>query len=111
MKKAGFAIIFPIIIFFALPENVFAYCSDPFPPDPPSNYYRPTKPSTPYCVNTYSNTHTCDEWEIDSYNSQLRTYKNDVDDYIRRLKNYVSEASYFANEAVDYANCEIRGLD
>ena len=104
--------IFSIMIsFFILPANVLAYCSNPTPPDPPSTYLRPTKPSVPYCVNTYSNTHTCDQWEIDSYNNDLERYKNDVEDYIRKLKGYVREANSFASETVDYANCEIRNLD
>ncbi|MBT3509306.1 MAG: hypothetical protein HN472_07155 [Nitrospina sp.] len=112
MQRTTCATIFSIMVsLFVLPANALAYCSAPTPPDPPSSYQRPTKPSAPYCVNTYSNTHTCDQWEIDSYNNALRTYKYEVDDYIRKLKNYVSEASQFASETVDYANCEIRNLD
>jgi hypothetical protein len=104
--------IFSIMIFFLIfPANVLAYCSEPTPPDPPSSYMRPTKPSAPYCVNTFSNTHTCDQWEVDSYNSALQQYRYEVEDYVRKLKNYVSEASSFASETVDYANCEIRNID
>ena len=89
----------------------YAYCSAPFTP---SNWNRPTKPmkpSVPFCVNEYSNTHTCDEWtinsynnDVDYYNSQLQSYSYDVDDYVRKLQNFV-------NDAQEYANCEIRNLD
>ena len=99
------------ISFFIFPAHLLAYCSTPTHPEPPSSYQRPTKPSTPYCVNTFSNTHTCSQWEIDSYNSDLEKYRYDIEDYIRKLKNYVSEASSFVNETVSYANCEIRNLD
>jgi len=34
-----------------------------------------------------------------------------VDDYQRSLQSYVNDAEYFAREALDYANCEIRNLD
>lgn len=98
-------------ILLLLPTFVSAYCYSPLAPQPPGSYTRPDKPSVPYCVNTYSNTHTCSEWEIDSYNSALEQYKYDVEEYIRKLKNYINEANNFVNEAVHYAKCEIRNLE
>ena len=41
------------------------YCSAPSVPYGGA----PSKPSKPYCINEFSNTHTCDDWEIDSYNN------------------------------------------
>ena len=111
MKNAHFAALVIITTLLILPAKVLAYCSAPSAPDPPSTFQRPSKPSAPYCVNTFSNTHTCSKWEIDTYNSELQRYRYDVEDYIQKLKNYVSEASSFASETVTYANCEIRNID
>ena len=99
-----------LIVFF-FNTYAFGFC---YAPTAPSNWDRPTKPTkpfVPYCVNEWNNTHTCDDWtinsynsDVDNYNSQLRSYSYDVDEYIRKLQ-------YYVNEASEYANCEIRNLD
>lgn len=66
--------------------------------------YKPSKPMTPFCVNEWNNTHTCDEWQINSYYSDLDQYRYEVENYINDLQRYV-------DDAVDYAQCEIRSLD
>ena len=80
------------------------------PPDPPSAMYRP---DPPYCLSTYSysGSHDCENWEIESYNRE-------IEDYVNRLKMYVSEAQEFAQEAVtfseeafEYAKCEVEDLE
>ena len=88
-----------------------AFCYEPSAPDAPSTFIRPSKPSTPYCVNEYARTHTCDDWEFNSWRSALEQYQNEVEDYIQKLRNYANEASDFASEVVEYAKCEIRNLD
>ena len=88
-----------------------AWCSEPRAPSAPSTYSKPSKPSVPFCVNEFSNTHTCDDWTINSYNSDLDRYRYEVDDYQRSLQSFVNDAGDFAREALDYANCEIRNLD
>lgn len=98
------------IVLFSSTASAF-YCSEP---SPPGRYSKPTKPSpptVPYCVNEYTNTHTCEDWqinsynrEIESYNWQLRMYNSEVEDYIRKLESYV-------DDAIAYANCEIKSLD
>ena len=90
---------FLIIFLMVVPMNLYAYCSEPSAP-----YSKPSKPSVPYCVNEYSNTHTCDDWEIRSYNDDIDSYRYEVESYIDQLQQYVNDAS-------DYANCEIRNLD
>lgn len=106
------------LIFFAvwalilfLGDKALAYCSDPSPPDKPYTSYRPVKPSLPYCADTYSNTHTCDQWEVDNYNDEIEQYNYDVEEYIRKLNNYINEANDFLSEVVDYGKCEVRNLD
>ena len=77
-----------------------AFCSQPSfygsEPSPPGTY---SKPDVPYCLSEYSwsGKHTCDEWEIDSYISE-------VNDYIRELNRYANEANEFAEEAIEFAN-------
>ena len=94
-----------------VPTHVYAWCSEPMAPSAPSSWSKPSKPSVPYCVNEWNNTHTCDDWTINSYNSDLDNYRYDVERYQRELQSYVNDAQYFANEALDYANCEIRNLN
>ena len=91
-----------ICIFFGavLSSNLaMAYCYEPSAP-----YSKPYKPSVPYCVNEWAGTHTCDEWEINNYYSQLESYRSDVEYYIRQLNNYI-------DEAVEYAECEVSNLE
>ena len=87
-----------------------AYCYPPDLPDSPSTGYRPYPPSPPYCLDLFSGTHRCEDWEIDSYNDAIRQYKYELEGYIRKLKQYVSDAGEFANEALNYAECEISDL-
>lgn len=78
---------------------MLAYCMEPSAP-----YSKPDKPSVPFCVNEWAGTHTCSDWEIDDYNSQLRSYEYDVESYINQLNNYI-------DEAVAYAQCEVSNLE
>ena len=94
-----------------LTSKAFSWCSEPMAPSVPSSWSKPTKPSVPYCVNEWSNTHTCDDWTINSYNRDVENYRYEVESYQRELQYYVDEAQRFLNDAYDYANCEIRNLD
>ena len=58
----------------------------------------------PYCVNEYTHTHTCSDWEIDNYYSELESYNYDVQSYIQQLNEYI-------DEAVEYAQCEVNSLE
>lgn len=99
-------------VFFGLLLSVSpaaAYCSEP---DTPTRPYldKPRPPDKPFCYNEYSNTHTCSDWEIDSYNSEvesfnrkMRQYQSEVEDYIQSLSNYVEEV-------VSYAKCEANDI-
>ena len=100
-----------LIIFLIIPAKVFAWCSEPMAPSTPSSWSKPTKPSVPFCVNEWNNTHTCDDWTITSYNNDLQNYSYDVENYQRELQYYVDEVQRFVNDAYEYANCEIRNLD
>ena len=71
---------FLTIFLMVVPMNLYAYCSEPSAP-----YSKPSKPSVPYCVNEYSNTHTCDDWEIQSYNCLLYTSPSPRDGLLSRM--------------------------
>ena len=87
MVKKTFAI---WILILLMPTYAYAWCSSPMAPSVPSNWNKPTrpmKPSVPFCVNEWNNTHTCDEWTISSYNNdvsfyntQLQRYNNEVEE-------------------------------
>ena len=100
-----------LIIFLIIPVKVFAWCYELMTPSAPSSWSKPSKPSVPFCVNEWNNTHTCDDWTITSYNNDLQNYRYDVENYQRELQYYVDEAQRFVNDAYEYANCEIRNLD
>lgn len=106
----GNILAFIFVIFLSI-TNAFSYCSAPIAPQPPGVFSKPIKPTVPFCVNEIMNTHTCDDWEINSYNSAVSSYRSDIDFYIQKLKNYISEAEYYLNETVAYAKCEIRTLN
>ena len=100
-----------IIGLFVISETTHAFCSTPYAPDPPSTFMKPTKPSAPWCVDEYARTHSCDDWEINSYYNDLDSYRNEIENYVRQLKSFVYEAEAFYSEAVAYANCEISSFD
>lgn len=87
-----------IFILTLSPLTADAFCSEPSPP-----MFKPVKPTAPPCVDTYSNTHTCDDFTFDSYLSAMRNFELEVNNYVSDLQTYV-------DEAVDYAECEINDL-
>ena len=91
--------LWPAVVLAMLANPALAYCSQPSPP-----YSKPSPPTTPYCVNTWDNTHTCDDWEIDNYNQAIRSYRREIDSYVAELQGYV-------DAAVEYAKCEINALE
>ena len=93
-----------IILSLFIPTYAFAWCSEPRAPSAPSTYSKPSKPSVPFCVNEFSNTHTCDDWTINSYQNDLRNYQYEVERFIDDLQDYLRDAQ-------DYVNCEIRSLN
>lgn len=74
-------------------------CSEPYTslslPSPPGSF---SKPDVPYCLSSYrySGSHSCEDWELSSYQS-------DVEEYVEKLQSYASEAADIARKAVNYA--------
>ena len=110
-RQGNWSFVLAGVMFLLNAPNALAFCYEPDAPDPPSSFLKPTKPSVPWCVDEYSMTHTCDDWEIDSYNSDLQSYRYEVENYVNQLEMFVAEAQSFYSESVDYANCEIRSLE
>ena len=80
-------------------QDVLAYCMEPSAP-----YSKPDKPTVPFCVNEWAGTHTCSDWEIESYYSDIRNYNYEVESYVNDLQNYLYDAE-------DYVRCEINSLN
>ena len=110
-RKRGWSFVLASLMVLVTAPGAWAFCYEPYAPDPPSSYQKPTKPSIPWCVDEYSRTHTCDDWEIDSYNNDLQKYRYEIDDYVNQLETFVAEAQAFYSSSIDYANCEIKSLD
>ena len=90
-------IILAILLFF--PGLSYGYWYEPSPP-----WSKPIEPSVPWCVNEWNNTHTCSDWEIESYYSDIRNYNYEVESYVNDLQNYLYDAE-------DYVRCEINSLN
>ena len=90
---------FYFILFLFVPQILLSFCYEPSPP-----WSKPSKPMVPWCVDEWTNTHTCNDWEIDNYNYEVQNYNYDVQNYIYELQNYLYEAE-------DYVNCEINSLN
>lgn len=95
-----------------LPGAAMAYCAEPSiyrtPPSPPS-YGRP---SAPYCLSgfAFSGKHTCDEYEIDSYVSDVNRYIDELNDFVAEAAEFASSARLFAEEALTFARCEAEDI-
>ena len=100
MKKFTLLCTIAVALTISYSTKARAWCSEP------SAFFitTPIKPSVPWCVNEWNNTHTCDEWEIQSYYNELENYRREVDIFINDLNNFV-------DEAVDYAKCRALELD
>lgn len=103
-----FATIAIAMVVAPLSTGAFAYCSEPSAPTFYGN--KPDEPFTPYCIDTFSKTHNCSEWEIDSYNRDVEAYNDALRSYQREVESYIDELSSYVDEAVTYAKCEISNL-
>ncbi len=83
-----------------------AYCSEPSPPSRYSKPERPEAPDRPYCAAMQN----CSQWEIDRYNSELRTYKSELAAYQDEIETYVRKLKAYVDDAVEYAQCEVRSI-
>ena len=87
------------VLIFLFPLVAQAYCSEPsFTRYEPST---PAKPDKPYCTMANS----CTDWDV-------RNYRADMENYVSALKRYVNEAqdaaNSYAEDALDYAKCQLR---
>ena len=103
--------LYVVIMLFLSSNFALAFCSEPSAPSAPSTFNRPDKPTVPFCVDTFDNTHTCEDWEIDSYNRDLRNYRDEVDDYVQDLRDYIDEAEDYYSDVVAYAKCEVDDIE
>lgn len=100
-----------IMVLAFLPAPAFGYCYEPSapyglnPPDAPGSYSRP---SVPFCLSnySYSNEHTCDQWELDAYFSDIEDYATSLQTYLVDFDDYARKVANLALEAEAYALCE-----
>lgn len=78
-------------------------------PSPPSSY---EKPDVPFCLSTfsYTNEHTCESWEIDSYVGDVEKYVEKMRDYASEAVNHANKMREYALSAQAYASCEIEDV-
>lgn len=98
------------IALVAVSSEASAYCSEPTfwgqMPTPPGSYERPR---VPYCLTTYrfSNTHTCSQWELDSYFDDVDDHAEDMQAYYDEVLAFARRVSRHVDEAFAYAECEV----
>jgi hypothetical protein len=109
----------PILVASALlvqalsPDIAFAFCFEPSftesPPDPPGTYERP---DVPFCLSDYSwsGQHSCDSWELDSYEADVEAYVGKLSRYADEAAGFANSAANFASEAFAYAKCEAKDV-
>jgi hypothetical protein len=102
----------PTVIFvgsFFYSSAAIAYCSEPSAP----SFYetKPSAPAVPYCVDEFSNTHTCDDWEIESYNTSVDSYNPRLRRYQTAVQSYIEELNQYLRDARNYAECEVSALE
>ena len=100
MIKLLITLIISLSLSLSTAGKLMAFCIEPSV----SFLDTPIKPSVPYCVNEWDNTHTCDEWELSNYYNDIESYNIEVEDFIDQLNNYI-------DEAVDYAKCRMGELE
>lgn len=99
-------------IWITVPDaHAYGFCSAPSAPGRYSKPAEPSPPTTPYCVNKFSNTHTCSDWEISTYNRAVDQYNDELIRYRRERQVYINKLVDYANEAQEYSICEINSLD
>ena len=102
--------IYLILTFLFLQIN-FSYAFYCVQPQSPNLYMnqpiKPQKPFVPYCINEMMGTHTCDEWTISNYNSEVESYNYDLQNFYTDADNYVRELQNYLLTAQAYVECEI----
>jgi hypothetical protein len=64
-------------------------------PTAPIMYSR--KPIVPYCVNEITHTHTCDEFTVSQYNSELEAYNRAANRFIQDFNMYVQDVNEYVS--------------
>ena len=90
-----------------------ARCSEPAlyasPPDAPSSH---RKPDVPFCLSTYSYTreHTCEDWELASYQREVSDYIDRLNDYLSEASDFAQQVNFYVSEVESYAHCEAKAV-
>jgi hypothetical protein len=96
---------------FLVPSTAVAYCLQP---NAPSFQYfgaTPQPPRVPVCVNQYTNTHTCDDWTIQTYNAEVDRFNAEIGRYMDAVRRYADAVDSYYSDAVDHVDCLIRQVE
>ncbi|MDE0307341.1 MAG: hypothetical protein OXI87_21045 [Albidovulum sp.] len=91
--------------------SVSAWCNAPSTMWIPMTPVAPNKPYVPICINEYTRTHTCSDWEIASYNNDVENYNWELEQYERDVDAYIDALNEYLYEAREYAECMVDELN
>lgn len=102
---------FLFILLLLAPSTAIAYCGDPIAPS--FQYFggTPNPPRTPACVNEYTNTHTCDDWTIQSYNRDVDKFNTELGRYMDAVRRYADDVDAYYTNAVNQIDCLIKQVE
>lgn len=109
------------LIVAVFPYGAQAYCSEPSfyssepsfsgsAPSAPPSYQ---KPDVPYCLSSYSysGSHTCEDYELESYFDEVNDYIDEINEFYREATEFAEEARAYAVQAADFANDALSHAD
>ncbi|MEX1250334.1 MAG: hypothetical protein WEA77_03975 [Hyphomonas sp.] len=62
-------------------------------------------------MNKPARTHTCSDWEISNCNRKIERRKDNAENYRCRVNAHINDLVAYAEEAEEYALCEMESLD
>lgn len=71
---------------------------------------KPLKPAKPFCIDEILKKHTCDNYTIDQYNSEVESYNSQLLAYKSASELFVMELNDYLKKAKEYAQCEVDAL-
>jgi hypothetical protein len=101
---------FSLVVSVLAITPAWAFCYEPsYYESTPSSFYK-TKPRVPYCLSqySYSQEHTCERYELDSYFDEVDDYVKALTEHHSKLVDYANATAGHANDFLKYAECEAK---
>lgn len=100
-------VVFGLVLICVWPPLAGAFCTDPIAPSFQYFSGKPTPPIVPYCVDQYSNTHTCNDWEIQTYNADIDRFNQELEAYVAEIRRYARDIDSYYDAASAHVRCLI----